>query len=378
MATILTVDDSRAIRTIVAKCVTELGFEVAEAEDGAEGLTKLTDGQFALVILDVTMPNMDGPTMLAKMREAGNTTPVIMLTSESKRSIIAGTMKSGITDYILKPFKPEELRAKILSVLQGGSDGPAPTIGGSAPREGGPSEASAKQFCDVLLVDDMENVHKRLRGMVPSHLTMNSFTSAQAALASARERVYRVVVIDTEIPDVNSVVLAQQVKVLQAHAAMVALALRTNSPDQAKELKEQGFSDVLFKPFTQEQVDDFLVQYFENQEFLTNEDNLLKVAPFVGKPERMDKYFTRVTQLVPAALTKVASACYEEVILDVASVPTQGDRLAKLLTSVARQAKEVGMSISVVGPAEVQKALSGFEETRSIKYFGTVQEAQAK
>lgn len=378
MATILTVDDSRAIRTIVAKQVTELGFEVAEAEDGAEGLTKLNDAQYALVILDVTMPNMDGPTMLAKMRESGNTTPVIMLTSESKRSIIAGTMKSGITDYILKPFKPEELRNKILSVLQGGGEAvpvPAATSGGSS-RDG--AEAGAKQFCDVLLVDDMENVHKRLRGMVPNHLTMNSFTSAQAALGSAREKVYRVSVIDTEIPDVNSVVLMQQIKVLQPHAAMVALALRTNAPEQAKELKDQGFTDVLFKPFTQEQVEDFLGQYFDNQEFLSNEDNLLKVAPFVGKADRVDKYFTRVTQLVPAALTKVASACYEEVILDVASVPTQGDRLAKLLTSVARQAREVGMSISVVGPEEVQKALSGFEETRSIKYFGTVQEARAK
>ena len=120
MPIVLTVDDSRAVRTIVSKQVKDLGFEVAEAEDGVQGLVKLDECQYDLVILDVTMPNMDGPTMLGKMRDAGNTTPVIMLTSESKRSIIAGAMKSGITDYILKPFKPEELRAKILTVLQGG------------------------------------------------------------------------------------------------------------------------------------------------------------------------------------------------------------------------------------------------------------------
>src|SRR6185369_1417464 len=332
MPIVLTVDDSRAVRTIVSKQVRDLGFEVAEAEDGVQGLVKLDECQYDLVILDVTMPNMDGPTMLGKMREASNLTPVIMLTSESKRSIIAGAMKSGITDYILKPFKPEELRNKILSVLQGGggvedvvaSDRPggmpaAGMVEAPAPRDG------AKQFVDVMVVDDMENVHKRLRGMLPNHLTMNGFTSAQSALASAREKVYRVVLIDTEIPDVNSAVLAQQIKVLQPHAAFIALALRT-ATDASKELKEQGFGDVVYKPFTQDHVDDFLVQYFDNQDFLTSEDNLLRVAPFVGKPERLDRYYGRVAQLFPTVLNKVASACYESILLDLSNVPTQGER----------------------------------------------------
>src|SRR5918911_3231726 len=144
MPIVLTVDDSRAVRTIVAKQVRDLGFEVAEAEDGVLGLAKLEECQFDLVILDVTMPNMDGPSMLAKMRDAGNTTPVIMLTSESKRSIIAGAMKSGITDYILKPFKPEELRNKILTVLQGGGGAEevvTSSMPGGAPAAGVPDGA---------------------------------------------------------------------------------------------------------------------------------------------------------------------------------------------------------------------------------------------
>jgi DNA-binding NarL/FixJ family response regulator len=309
-----------------------------------------------------------------------------MLTSESKRSIIAGAMKSGITDYILKPFKPEELRNKILTVLQGGGEieevvasvnpGGAPPAGvpaaGAAPRDAG-----ARQFVDVMVIDDMENVHKRLRGMLPNHLTMNGYTSAQSALTSAREKVYRVIILDTDIPDVNSAVLAQQIKVLQPHAAFIALALRTTSGDPSKELKEQGFSDVMYKPFTQDHIDDFLVQYFDNQEFLTSEDNVLKAAPFIGKPERLDRYFSRLAQLFPPVLNKVASACYEEVIVDLAQVPTQGDRLPKLLVTVAGQAKEMGMTMSVIGTPDIQKVLAQFEETRGIKYFGSVQDARA-
>jgi len=385
MPCVLTVDDSRAVRTIVSKQVKDLGFDVDEAEDGIQGLAKLQDMQFDLVLLDVTMPNMDGPTMLAKMREDGNQTPVIMLTSESKRSVVASAMKAGINDYILKPFKPEELRNKILTVLQGGggeesvvssaSPGGAPAAG---VRESPPQarEGSARQFIDVMVVDDMENVHKRLRGMLPQHLTMNAYTSAQSALAAARERVYRVIIVDTEIPDVNSAVLAGQIKVLQPHAALVALALRT-AQSNPKDFKDQGFADVLFKPFTQDSVDDFLVQYFDNQDFLSSEDNLLKVAQFTGKPERIERYFSRLGQLFPEVLNKVAAACYEAVILDLGNAPVIGDRLPKLLLTVAGQAKNMGMEISVVASNDVQKLLAGFEETRVIKVFPTVQEARA-
>ncbi len=119
MTAILTVDDSRAVRSIVGKQVKALGFEVLEAQDGVQGLEQLQQVHIDLVLLDVNMPDMDGPTMLKKMRERGDETPVIMLTSESERSIVMNTMVLGISDYILTPFKPEELREKMLSVLQG-------------------------------------------------------------------------------------------------------------------------------------------------------------------------------------------------------------------------------------------------------------------
>jgi DNA-binding response OmpR family regulator len=118
MPAILTVDDSRAVRNLIGKQVRELGFDVLEAEDGVQGLEALARTRVDLVLLDVTMPNMDGPSMLRKMRENGDQTPVIMLTSESSRDTVAGSILLGISDYILKPFKPEELRQKMLTVLR--------------------------------------------------------------------------------------------------------------------------------------------------------------------------------------------------------------------------------------------------------------------
>src|ERR1700712_1974292 len=118
MPKILTVDDSSTIRSIISKTLGELGFTTEPAGDGQQGLAKLAEASFELILLDVTMPVMDGPTMLEKLRASGNKTPVIMLTSESKRSIMTGAIKLGVEDYILKPFKPEELKAKVLKTLR--------------------------------------------------------------------------------------------------------------------------------------------------------------------------------------------------------------------------------------------------------------------
>ncbi|HVO19352.1 MAG TPA: response regulator [Anaeromyxobacter sp.] len=381
MPAILTVDDSRAVRTIIGKQVKELGFDLLEAEDGVQGLEQLAQAQVDLVLLDVTMPNMDGPTMLQKMREGGNQTPVIMLTSESKRSIVAGAMKQGISDYILKPFKPEELRQKVLSVLQGesGADAVVQSEGSAKPSAtepaSGPTPAGGK-FVDIVLVDDMENVHKKFRSLLPGHVSLNAFTSAQAALGACRERVYRVVVVDTEIPDVNSAVLAQQIRVLQPHAAMVGLVLRTAN-DVTKEIREQGFDDVLFKPFRSEVVDDFLLRYFDNQDFLQVEDNILKVAPFSGKADKVERFYGRIHGVFPEALEKVAAACYDEVVLDLGTPPLEGDRLPKLVLAVSEKSKELGMSLALVGPPDVSKILGGYTETKDLKVYGNVQEARA-
>ncbi len=385
MPAILTGDDSRAVRTIVGKQVKELGFDVLEAEDGVQGLDQLANAQVDLVLLDVTMPNMDGPTMLQKMREGGNKTPVIMLTSEAKRTIVAGAMKLGISDYILKPFKPEELRAKVLAVLQGeggvgaveaaaaeaavvrGADGEG---GGAAPTPTG------SKFVDMLVVDDMENVQKKLRSMLPSHVSLAAFTSAQSALAACREKVFRVVLVDTDIPDVNSSVLAQQIRVLQPHAAMVALALRSAN-DVVKEAREQGFENALCKPFRPEDVDDFLLQYFDNQDFLQVEDNVLKVAAYTGRADRVDRFYQRLHSVYPGALEKVAAACHDDVVLDVGTPPLEGDWLPKLVIAVAKKAREFGMTLALVGSADMKKVLGGYEETKDLRCFGTLQEARS-
>ena len=84
MPRILTVDDSRAIRMIVSKQLQPLGFEISEAEDGNDGLSKVQGAHFDLVVLDVTMPNLDGPGMLARCARA-ETRPLCSCSPRSRR-----------------------------------------------------------------------------------------------------------------------------------------------------------------------------------------------------------------------------------------------------------------------------------------------------
>lgn len=359
-----------------------MGYEVDAAEDGAQGLAKLEEIAYDLIVLDVTMPVMDGPTMLAKLRETGNMTPVIMLTSESKRSIVAGAVKAGISDYILKPFKPDELRAKVRKAL-----GAASAASGEGSGGGGASAAAAevvaspasngqRQFVDVLVVDDMENVHKKLRTMIPEHVSMNACASAKEALTFGKDRVYRVIIVDTVIPDVDSVALMNQLRALQPHAVMVALALRSSN-DVVAEAKAQGFSDALQKPFDASAIDDFLGRYFDAKDVLTLEGNLITACKVKTKDDKVDRYFSRARSVAKEFLEKLASACYEEAIVDMTEIPLKSDKLVRMLVDFDKDAKGLGIELRLVGTPALKQVLGSVVETASIPFFPSVNEARA-
>jgi DNA-binding response OmpR family regulator len=359
------VDDSRAIRAIVAKKVQEMGFEVGEAGDGEEGLVRLAANRYDLVILDVTMPNLDGPGMLRRMREGGDKTPVLMLTSESKRSIMVDVMKLGIEDYILKPFKPEELTVKIEKIV-----GPSVPVAPSVPAVL-EAPAQLKPPVDVLVIDDMENVHKRLRSVLPSHLSLHGTTSAEGALGMASERSYGVVLLDTEIPDVKTAALLQQLRQLQPHAALLALSLRGASD---KPTEPQGFDGCVHKPFTPQAIEELVARFFARDNEVRLADNLVTIA---GSQGTIERYYRRLAMLVPPALDKVSAAGHAELILDLTQAVLHAERMPRLIVEIVRQAKLKGLGVHVVGTPELQALLRQSAETAGIACHGSLAEARA-
>ena len=112
---ILSVDDSRTIRLIVKRSLQNYDCTVCEATNGEEGLAAASREKPDLIILDVTMPVMDGVTMLTKLKEAPElkAIPVLMLTAESGRDNVLRIAKLGVRDYLIKPFKENELLGKV-------------------------------------------------------------------------------------------------------------------------------------------------------------------------------------------------------------------------------------------------------------------------
>lgn len=117
MAKILIVDDEPRIRELIREHLQYAGFSCEEASDGAAALSMLSAGTFDLVVLDIMMPYMDGLSCLREMRTRRITAPVIMLTARSEEYDKLAGLEGGADDYVVKPFSPRELVARIRAVL---------------------------------------------------------------------------------------------------------------------------------------------------------------------------------------------------------------------------------------------------------------------
>ena len=116
---IMSVDDSASIRQMVSFTLTQAGYEVVEAVDGKDALSKLNGTTVQLVLTDLNMPNMDGIELIRNLR--ANPTckfvPIVLLTTESQAEKKQEGKAAGATGWIVKPFKPEQLIAVVKKVI---------------------------------------------------------------------------------------------------------------------------------------------------------------------------------------------------------------------------------------------------------------------
>jgi two-component system chemotaxis response regulator CheY len=108
------------MRNIQKKVLEQMGpMEVSEAGDGLEALTVIasTPGGFNLALIDWNMPNMDGISLVRKIRETDKVTPLIMATTEAEKARVLDAIKAGVNNYIIKPFTPEVLLEKVRQTM---------------------------------------------------------------------------------------------------------------------------------------------------------------------------------------------------------------------------------------------------------------------
>lgn len=118
---VLVVDDFESMRRIVKQVLNDIGFkDVSLADDGATALPMLKNGNFGLLITDWNMPQMEGIDLVKAVRADPRikSTPILMVTAEAKREQIIQAAQAGVNDYIVKPFTPDTLKAKIEKIFK--------------------------------------------------------------------------------------------------------------------------------------------------------------------------------------------------------------------------------------------------------------------
>ena len=115
---VLAEDDAHIARLIIFKLERE-GYELLWAQDGEEALETIKKNKPDLILLDIMMPVMDGYEVLKKLKEDENlkSIPVIMLTAKGQEQDVIKGFEYGVEDYIIKPFRPAELAARIKKAL---------------------------------------------------------------------------------------------------------------------------------------------------------------------------------------------------------------------------------------------------------------------
>jgi len=117
MAKVLVVDDAAFMRVRAAKVLEDNGHEVALAENGREAVIKYAAWRPDAVLMDITMPDMDGLAALREIRKLDPSARVAMVTAMGQQAIVMEALKAGAKDFVLKPFQPERVLASLRKLL---------------------------------------------------------------------------------------------------------------------------------------------------------------------------------------------------------------------------------------------------------------------
>ncbi|MGW6454649.1 response regulator transcription factor [Streptomyces sp. NPDC055078] len=173
---ILVVDDEPAVREALQRSLAFEGYGTEVAVDGLDALAKADDYLPDLIVLDIQMPRMDGLTAARRIRGAGSTVPILMLTARDTVGDRVTGLDAGADDYLVKPFELDELFARIRALLRRRSY----ATGGTAD----PGDQDILAFGELRMNLATREVH---RGTRPVELTRTEFTLLELLLAHPRQ-----------------------------------------------------------------------------------------------------------------------------------------------------------------------------------------------
>jgi two-component system, cell cycle response regulator len=352
---ILSVDDSKMIQSLISKGLAPFNTQLYFANNGVEGLAAAAREKPDLIILDVTMPVMDGVECLMKLKGDSSLRdiPVIMLTAEAGKDHVLRIAKIGVRDYIVKPFTEQTLIdrvARVVDLVAKGSE-----------------VVRAKSIDDpavVLVIDEHENIVESIRKSLSSMpwKVIGTDDCGAASQMMAKEQP-DIVLISLSLPNKAAFNFFQTIRsnFRSKTIPIFGMSVKTATAEQA-ESKNMGFSGVITKP----------IDLVELPERITRAMSLDTSSRYFSNNMASD-----LAQYIEPKTKALVEAGMERVIVDLREVDRPEIYLIKLILSLVTNCRALDIKFQIVGSSEFTSQAKAYQELANYPVFASVEEALA-
>ncbi len=367
---ILTVDDSKTIRMIVARAFKRFTCEVVEAADGVEGLTVAQRERPDLILLDLTMPVMDGVEMLTRLKASPEmrTIPVVMLTAEAGRENVLRIAKLGVRDYVIKPFKEELIIERVSRII----DLKARTE----------PAARVRRFDDplqILVVDDKPAIVEQIQTcLADTPWRVSSIPQAGQAVDHCTQTLPDLILASLSLPDNSAFSLFQMLRAgaRTKSVPILALSVKTAVDDQAR-AQQLGFAGVVTKPIDPAELQAKITRALNldtSYRFFQRRDNLLVIS----LPANFNQTTANdISVHLRPKVCEAVDAGLKRVVMDMSPLKAADVVLVKLGLQVMQLCTELEMRCGLIGSEAVCRECKNYEETKDWQFMNSFQDALA-
>ena len=367
---ILTIDDSKTIRLIVAKAFKPFDCVVLEAENGVVGLAAASREKPDLILLDYTMPVMDGFEVLARLRSDPDlkSTPVIMLTAEAGRDTVIRIAQLGVRDYLIKPFKGELLIERVGRVVD------------LKPKAA--VEKKHKRFDDpitILVADDKPAILAQVcSGLADTPWKVISADQPGKALDYCMGNEVDLVLASLTLTNDGAFMLLQSLRgyANTASVPLLGLSVRTATADQTR-AQQAGFVGIITKPIEPAELKAKICRTLgleTSYKYFQQRDGALAITlPKEFHPGLAHEVSTNLE----SQLISTVDAGGDKLIIDLQSVESATLPVIELIISVIQAASELSLGFAVVGTEATKNQCRSFQETETWPFAGSFEQALA-
>jgi two-component system cell cycle response regulator len=367
---ILTVDDAKTVRIIIRKSFRTYDCEIIEAANGVEGLAMAAKTMPDLILLDITMPVMDGVEMLTRLKSDQQLKgiPVMMLTAEGGREHVLKIAKLGVRDYIVKPFKEDTLIEKVGRIID------------LLPLTDGPErQRSTQDPADILVVEDKPAIIQQIAdGLKHTPWKVHGVQTQGAALDFCSQTVPHLIMISLSLPEDTAFSLFRTLRTnLKTKSTPVfGLVVKTETAVQ-NAAQQVGITSIVTKPIDMVELESRMSKAMNldiSSRYFKIETDFLNVT----LPENCTPLaLAELDQYLQPKLAEAVNAGINKVVINVFAIKYLHMSALKLLVQAMQACRGLGMNYALVGNPQVAAECKNLEETKFWDFHETVDAAKA-